>query len=60
MAGDNFLVGDSWTCVRNAGWKEGASGEALPISHVRVKCVSVISKVFIESGRKLVVEAISV
>jgi hypothetical protein len=55
MAGDNFLVGDSWTCVRNAGWKEGASGEALPISHVRVKCVSVISKVFIESSRDLVV-----
>jgi hypothetical protein len=60
MAADNFLVGDSWTCVRNAGWKEGASGEPLPISHVRVRCVSVISKVFIDLIGKLVVEAINI
>ena len=60
MAGDNFLVGDSWTCVRNAGWKEGASGEPLPISHVRVRCVSVTSKVFIDSTGKLVFEVFNI
>ena len=53
------------TCVNasETRGKEGASGERLPISHVRVKClrgVSVISKLFIESTGKLVIKAMSI